>query len=77
MSVQVDLMYGMFDMSLTLLLGEAVEHGADRSSGGLDGAWVLLAHQRIDLGEHLFDRVEIGAVSRGEHGPGAGGMLTP
>lgn len=61
--------------------GESVEEFADLSPGGLDGSLICLSDQCLELGEHHFDRVEVGTVGWEEQevGPGlangsAGGL---
>ena len=49
-----------------------VEELADTSPGGLDGALGGLAQQGLELGEDLFDGIEIGAVGRQEDQMGSG-----
>jgi hypothetical protein len=63
----------MLDVAQTFVWGEFFEDGADGSPSCLDCSWVLFAQQRFDLGEDLFDWVEVGAVGRQEDHPGTGG----
>ena len=51
---------------------EAAEAGADRVPDGGDRAGVIFAEQRLELGEHLLDRVQVGAVGRQERQVAAG-----
>jgi len=43
-----------------------LEEGPDPLPCCLDGSLVGFSEQRLELGEHLLDRVEIGAVRRQE-----------
>lgn len=45
---------------------EAVEEFADASPDGFDGSLGGFAQARFQLGEDLFDRIEVGAVGRQE-----------
>ncbi len=49
------------------------EQVADAAPGGLDGARIGFAQQGLELGKDLFDRIEIGRVTRQEEQLGAGG----
>jgi len=50
-----------------------LEERSGASPGGFDGALAGLAHEVLELGEDLLDRIEIGTVGRQEDEPGAGG----
>jgi hypothetical protein len=50
---------------------EGVEGLADGVPEGVDGSGRGGAEQRLELGEQLFDRVQIGAVGRQVEQPGA------
>ena len=43
---------------------ELFEDGFEGIADGIEAAWVHLFEQTFDLGEDLFDRVEVGAVGR-------------
>jgi hypothetical protein len=45
---------------------------ADACPGALDGSFGCFSQQMFELGEDLFDRVEIGAIGRQEEQPCAG-----
>ena len=45
----------------------------DASPGGFEGACVELAQEGLELGEDLFDRIEVGRVSRQEQKLGSSG----
>jgi hypothetical protein len=49
-----------------LVFGEGVEQVADACRGALDGSFGCFSQQMFELGEDLFDRVEIGAIGRQE-----------
>ncbi len=46
---------------------------SDLSPGGFDVTGLGLSHEVFELGEDLFDRVEVGAVGRQEEQMGASG----
>ena len=50
-----------------------VENWSDSLVDGLDGSLCGFAQPMLELGEELFDRVEIGRVFRQVEEPGAGG----
>ena len=52
---------------------EAFEQRSDPFPDGLDGALLGFSEERFELGEDLFDRVQIGTVGRQKHEPCAGG----
>jgi hypothetical protein len=52
---------------------EVSEEGSDLSPGVFDGSLGGFAEQRLELGEDLFDGIEVGAVLRQEEEAGAGG----
>ena len=56
----------------TFLRSEAIEQGPDPSPRRLDRAFGRLAQEGFELGEDLFNRVEIGRIGRqeAEGGPG-------
>ena len=54
------------DVVGAFLWRDVVEQGADAPPCGLDGSLVGLAEQRLELGEDLFDRIEVGRVGRQE-----------
>ena len=56
----------------TFLRGERIEDLPDGVADGLDGSLGLLAQEMFELGEELFDRVEVGRVFGQEEEPGAG-----
>ncbi len=56
----------MTDIACALLSAEEIEQVADASPDGLDGAFVGFAELALELGEDLFDRVQIGTVGRQE-----------
>ena len=52
---------------------EACEQRSDPFPDGVDGALLGFSEERFELGEDLFDRVQIGAVGWQKHQPRAGG----
>ena len=52
---------------------EAFEQGSDPFPDGLDGALPGFSEERFELGEDLFNRVQIGAIGRQKDEPCAGG----
>src|SRR3989338_9399071 len=67
-------MPGVGEVVGALLWAEEVEEFAGLSPGGLDVAGLCLAHEVLELGEDLLDRVEVGTVGRQEdqmRAPGA------
>ena len=51
----------------------AAEEFADLVTDGIEGAFARLAEQRLELGEELFDGIEVWTVRREEEQPGARG----
>ena len=65
---------GVDEVVRALGLREEVEELADLSPGGFDVTALSLAEEMFELGEDLFDRIEIGAVGRQEDEVSAFGM---
>lgn len=57
----------------TLIGFEGWQHCADRFPDIFDGTLLSLAQHRLELGENLFDRIEVGRVGWQEQKMGAGG----
>ena len=49
--------------------GEGFERCADRCPKGVSGSGSGLSEQRLEFGEGIFDRIEVGAVGRQEAQP--------
>lgn len=58
----------------TFLRAEVMEQGPDPAPGCLDAAFGRVAQQRFELGEDLFNRVEIGGI-RGQEAQRSSGSL--
>jgi hypothetical protein len=71
--VSVRRVAGIGEVVCAFLGGEAIEQGADLAPGVFGGARIGFAQEGLELGEDLFDRVEIGRVARQEEQFGAGG----
>lgn len=56
---------------------EGVEECSDALPCRLDGPFGGFAQEELELGEHLFNRIEVGRLRRQEQEPGPGGADRP
>src|SRR5512137_101480 len=56
---------------MALVWSDGCDEASDVAPGFLDGARLSAAHPVLDLGERLFDRIEVGGVWRQIPEPGA------
>ena len=57
---------GVGEVVAAFAWADNVDQRADLSPSLFDGAWLCGAHEVLELGEELLDRVQVGAIGRQE-----------